>query len=67
MTEKLNKEKFDKEGYLYLPSFLSNAEIDAIDLKINEIVATSLHKLPTKHYKFEDPENKKGLKMIQDL
>ncbi|GAB3016378.1 hypothetical protein GCM10027284_39270 [Cyclobacterium sediminis] len=67
MTEQLNKDKFDREGYLYCPSFLSNAEIDAIHSKINEIVATGLTKIPAKHYKFEDPENKKGLKMIQDL
>ena len=67
MTEKINKSKFDKEGFLYLPNFLSNNEIDAINLKINEIVASCLSKISTRHYKFEDPENKQGLKMIQDL
>lgn len=67
MNKQLNKDKFDKEGFLYCPSFLSRAEINTINLKINEIVATGLTKIPSKHYKYEDPENKKGLKMIQDL
>lgn len=61
------KMKFEKEGYLYFPEFLSISEIDTIKSKLNEIVDKKLHEIPSAHYKFEDAANKKGIKMIQDL
>ncbi|WP_339926165.1 phytanoyl-CoA dioxygenase family protein [uncultured Cyclobacterium sp.] len=60
-------EQFNKEGYLNFSEFLSSSEIHSIQGKLNEIVADRLHEIPSKHYKFEDAENKQGLKMIQDL
>jgi len=62
-----SKEKFDKEGYLYFPEFLSSSEIERIQSKLDEIIEGRLQDIPSEHIKYEDPVNKHGIKMIQDL
>ena len=60
-------EKFNQEGFLYFPEFLSSSEIADIQSKLDEIIDGRLQDFPSEHIKYEDSVNKEGIKMIQDL
>lgn len=67
MKKQKSKEQFDQDGYLYFPGFLDKIETNQIKSRLDKIVEEGLQDIPTEHIKFENTENKQGVKMIQDL
>ena len=67
MKKQKSKEQFDQDGYLYFPGFLDKNETNQIKSRLDKIVEEGLQDIPTEHIKFENTENKQGVKMIQDL
>ena len=67
MKKQKSKEQFDQDGYLYFPGFLDKIETNQIKSRLDKIVEEGLQDIPTGHIKFENTENKQGVKMIQDL
>ncbi|AKP49590.1 phytanoyl-CoA dioxygenase family protein [Cyclobacterium amurskyense] len=67
MKKQKSKKQFDQDGYLYFPGFLDKIETNQIKSRLDKIVEEGLQDIPTGHIKFENTENKQGVKMIQDL
>tara|TARA_R110001599_G_scaffold43925_2_gene131152 strand:+ start:23412 stop:24143 length:732 start_codon:yes stop_codon:yes gene_type:complete len=67
MKKQKSKEQFDQDGYLYFPGFLDKIETNQIKSRLDKIVEEGLQDIPTEHIKFENTENKQGVKMVQDL
>jgi phytanoyl-CoA hydroxylase len=67
MTLPKDKERFDKEGYLYFPGFLNSGEVAAIKSKLNAVIDDKLQEIPSAHIKYEGTRERPNIKLIQDL
>lgn len=65
-TEKLT-EKFQRDGYLYLPGFLSDSQVGEINDRLSEFIQHRLTDMEPKHLKYEVPGDPTSLKMLLDL
>jgi len=61
------KEKFNQDGYVFIPGFLSKMEVDLIRAKMEEFIATRLSEMPSNHIFYEDKNDPSSLKQLQDL
>lgn len=61
------KQNFDKDGYVFLPAFLTMDEVNAINKKLEEFIKDKVPGLPFNHVFYEDDKNPATLKQLQDL
>lgn len=61
------KEAFDKDGYVYIPGFLSQQEVGELNENIRRFVSEKLSAMATNHYFYEDKNDTTTLKQMQDL
>jgi len=61
------RHNFDKDGYVFLPGFLSEKDVDAINYKLREFIETKVPDMPFNHVFYEDKNNPATLKQLQDL
>jgi len=61
------KSTFDRDGFIYLPAFLSTEQIAEIRERLDRFIAEKSAALPPEHIKYEVKEDATTLKMIQDL
>ncbi|MFC4871497.1 phytanoyl-CoA dioxygenase family protein [Negadavirga shengliensis] len=65
-TNKIKKH-FDRDGYVYLPGFLSQENVETILTKLSAVIAEKVQTMPSQHVKYEDTGDLSTLKMLQDL
>ncbi|GGW36158.1 phytanoyl-CoA dioxygenase family protein [Arenibacter certesii] len=61
------RQDFLRDGYILFPKFLQQDEIDMVNKKIQEFIATKVQDMPTKQVYYEDITNKDTLKQLQQL
>lgn len=61
------KTSFDKDGYVYLPGFLSPEEVAQLNQHLQRFIAEKLSAMKSGHYFYEDPNDLSTLKQMQDL
>lgn len=61
------KQRFDEDGYVFIPSFLNTEEIAEMNAKIKVFIKEGLHQLPFNHIFYEDKADPGSLKQLQDL
>ncbi len=61
------KRNSDADGYVLLPGFLDQKEVDVINTKIDQFIRERVSDLPSKHVFYEDAGNPETLKQLQDL
>jgi phytanoyl-CoA hydroxylase len=67
MDTKTLKSTFDRDGFVYLPGFLSAAQVTEIRERLKRFITEKSSSLPPEHIKFEVKEDATTLKMLQDL
>lgn len=63
----LLKKSFDKEGYVFIPGFLSKKEIDLTNNKLESYIKKTLPKMLPGHVFYEDKNDLATLKQMQNL
>lgn len=61
------KQDFDRDGYVYLPGFLSPKEVEEVNAKLEEFIRLKVGKMAAFEVKYEDKNNPNTLKLVQDL
>ncbi|MBX3238662.1 MAG: phytanoyl-CoA dioxygenase family protein [Chitinophagaceae bacterium] len=61
------KGSFDRDGYIYLPGFLSPEETGVLNRKIERFIAERIPVMKAGHYFYEDKNDPSTLKQMQDL
>lgn len=61
------KSSFDKDGYVYIPGFLSPEEVKGLNEQLQRFIAESIPAMSTGHYFYEDKNDTSTLKQMQDL
>lgn len=61
------KKSFDEDGYVLLPGFLDQNEVELINIKIDQFISERVPDLPSKHVFYEEEGNPETLKQLQDL
>lgn len=61
------KSSFDKEGYVYIPGFLSPEEVKVLNENVRRFITEKIPVMSTGHYFYEDKNDKTTLKQMQDL
>jgi phytanoyl-CoA hydroxylase len=61
------KSSFDKDGYIYIPGFLSPDEVQALNENVQRFIKESIPAMSTGHYFYEDKNDATTLKQMQDL
>ena len=61
------RDNFEKDGYLYLPGFLSAARIQEINEHLQDFITRVVPLMPANHVFYEDHEQPDTLKQMQDL
>ncbi len=61
------KKSFDRDGYIYLPGFLSLEETGELNGKIERFIVEQMPAMKTGHYFYEDKNDPSTLKQMQDL
>lgn len=61
------KSSFDKDGYVYIPGFLSPEEVRVLNEHVQRFIKESIPAMSTSHYFYEDRNDTTTLKQMQDL
>ena len=61
------KTSFDRDGYVYIPGFLSPDEVDLLNGNLARFIAEKLPAMAINHYFYEDKNDSTTLKQMQDL
>lgn len=61
------KSSFDKDGYAYLPGFLTPEEVQELNKNIQRFITERMPAMSTGHYFYEDKNDTTTLKQMQDL
>jgi phytanoyl-CoA hydroxylase len=61
------KKDFDRDGYVFLPGFLSKNEVDAINARLKDFIHDTVPGMPPNHVFYEDKNDPATLKQLQDL
>lgn len=61
------KESFDRDGFVFIPGFLSPEEVNELNENIRRFVSERLSTMATNHYFYEDKNDTTTLKQMQDL
>lgn len=61
------KSSFDKDGYVFLPGFLSLEEVEMLNENVRRFIKESIPVMSTAHYFYEDKNDATTLKQMQDL
>lgn len=61
------KKSFDENGYVFIPGFLTNEEVNQINLKLKSFIEEKTASMPSGHVMYEDHNDKSTLKQMQDL
>ncbi|HRP57612.1 phytanoyl-CoA dioxygenase family protein [Agriterribacter sp.] len=61
------KLSFDKDGYVYLPGFLSPEEVKSLNAQLQRFIAEGISAMSAAHYFYEDKNDTTTLKQMQDL
>jgi phytanoyl-CoA hydroxylase len=61
------KSAFDKDGYVYIPGFLSSEEVKRLNEHLQRFIAEDISSMSTAHYFYEDGNDTATLKQMQDL
>lgn len=61
------KEAFDKDGYLFLPGFLSSEEMTALNTKLFSFIQERVPSFPAEHAFYEDKNDPSTLKQLFEL
>ncbi len=61
------KSSFDKDGYVYIPGFLSQEEVEVLNTNIRRFIAEKIPSMAAGHYFYEDKNDAATLKQMQDL
>lgn len=64
---KLLKSAFNKDGYVYIPGFLSPEEVKYLNEHLQRFIAESISSMSAAHYFYEDENDTATLKQMQDL
>jgi len=66
-TKKDIKEAFDKDGYVFLPGFLTAEEITTLNDKLASLIQEKVPLLPAEHAFYEDKNDLSTLKQLFEL
>lgn len=61
------KESFQQDGYVFIPGFLTNEEINEINDKLKSFVEEKVPGMAAEHVMYEDAGDKQTLKQMQDI
>jgi phytanoyl-CoA hydroxylase len=61
------KHSFDKDGYVFLPGFLSKKNVEAINYRLQDFIKNKVPGMPFNHVFYEDNNDPATLKQLQDL
>lgn len=61
------KLSFDKDGYVYLPGFLSPEEVQDLNKNVRRFITERMPAMSDGHYFYEDKNDATTLKQMQDL
>lgn len=61
------RHNFGKDGYVFLPGFLSEKDVEVINYKLREFINNKVPGMPLNHVFYEDRNNPETLKQLQDL
>jgi phytanoyl-CoA hydroxylase len=61
------KKDFDRDGYVFLPGFLSKDEVEKINHKMQAFIKDQVPSMPFNHVFYEDNNDPGTLKQLQDL
>ena len=61
------RHSFNKDGYVFLPGFLSEKNVEAINNRLLEFIKNKVPGMPFNHVFYEDINNPATLKQLQDL
>ncbi|MGN6437684.1 MAG: phytanoyl-CoA dioxygenase family protein [Agriterribacter sp.] len=62
------KASFDKDGYVYIPGFLSPQEVEALNENISRFIAEKIPSvMSANHFFYEDKNDPSTLKQMQDM
>src|SRR5574338_1119697 len=64
---KLLKSAFNKDGYVYIPGFLSPEEVKYLNEHVQRFIAENISSMSAAHYFYEDENDTATLKQMQDL
>ncbi len=61
------KEVFRRDGYVFIPGFISREEVRLLNEKLERFIREQLPFMDTRHYFYEDKNDTATLKQMQDL
>jgi len=61
------KESFEQDGYIFIPGFLSQEEVQQINNRLQNFIENVVPTMPSNHAFFEDKTDPGTLKQLQDL
>lgn len=61
------KTSFDNDGYVFIPSFLSQEEVEKIKEKFEHFIEKKVPEMPAKFVFYEDKNDPATLKQLQDI
>lgn len=61
------KESFEQDGYIFIPAFLNQAEVQQINDRLKKFIENVVPTMPANHAFFEDKTDRSTLKQLQDL
>jgi phytanoyl-CoA hydroxylase len=61
------KSSFEKDGYVYIPGFLSPEEVQDLNENVQRFIAEKIPAMSSSHYFYEDKNDVATLKQMQDL
>lgn len=61
------KESFDKDGYIYIPGFLSPEEVVLLNENIQRFITEKIPSMSANHFFYEDKNDTSTLKQMQDM
>jgi phytanoyl-CoA hydroxylase len=66
-SEQNIREDFERDGYVFLPGFLSRDEVALINKKLTALIQGTVSKMHPEHVFYEDKKDESTLKQLQDL
>lgn len=60
-------QNFQKDGYIFFPSFLNQEEISLVNQKMQEFISKKVYDMPPDQVYYEDKSDKTTLKQLQRL
>lgn len=65
--QKTIKNEFQRDGYVFIPGFLSTDEVDKIRNNFDRVIDQVVPEMPEKHVFYEDKDDASSLKQLIDL